>query len=167
MGQVVGDDRPLTLEDLTAWFAVGEKPASEWRVGAEHEKFVFRLDGHGTVAYDGDKGLHALLTRLQPSLAPGLMSASAAQPITQHGRPSNQATQNQQPSRQGVTAAAVTNMPIKQTRRFRAARLLHRAGNSLIASTHPYSLLYRDALGSSLTGCQSGPSGAARGEHTE
>ena len=55
------DDRPLTFEDILNWFEAGNKPKDQWRVGAEHEKFVFRLQGHETVAYDGPAGIKALL----------------------------------------------------------------------------------------------------------
>jgi len=65
MADVASDDRPLTFEDLTAWFAAGGKPKSEFRVGAEHEKFVFRLGSHAPVAYEGPAGIHALLTGMQ------------------------------------------------------------------------------------------------------
>ena len=61
MADTLGDDRPLTFEDLTAWFAAGGKPPSEFRVGAEHEKFVFRLGSHEPVAYDGAAGIRALM----------------------------------------------------------------------------------------------------------
>jgi len=61
MADVVCDERPLVFEDLVRWFAEGEKPASEWRVGAEHEKFVFRLGSHAPVAYEGEAGIKALL----------------------------------------------------------------------------------------------------------
>ena len=27
--------------DLVAWIAEGEKPPADWRIGTEHEKFVF------------------------------------------------------------------------------------------------------------------------------
>jgi glutamate--cysteine ligase len=64
MAEAVCDDRPLTLEDLTAWFAEGAKPASDWTVGAEHEKFVFRLKDHAPVPYEGPAGIQALLTGL-------------------------------------------------------------------------------------------------------
>ena len=59
------DQRPLTLEDLTAYFAKGNKPKSAFRVGAEHEKFGFYLGSHTPVPYEGDKGVHALLVGLQ------------------------------------------------------------------------------------------------------
>ncbi len=64
MAETLCDDRPLTLDDLTAWFAAGGKPVSEFRVGAEHEKFVFRVGSHEPVAYDGPDGIHALMTGL-------------------------------------------------------------------------------------------------------
>ena len=52
---------PLNLEQITAWFAGGEKPASEWRVGAEHEKFGFYFRDHATIPYDGPNGIRALM----------------------------------------------------------------------------------------------------------
>ncbi|MDQ2859264.1 MAG: glutamate--cysteine ligase [Pseudomonadota bacterium] len=64
MAETVCDDRPLTLEDLTAWFAAGGKPAADFRVGAEHEKFVFRLGSHAPVPYEGEAGIRALLEGL-------------------------------------------------------------------------------------------------------
>ena len=64
MGETPGDDRPLTIDDLSAWFARGCKPAAEFRVGAEHEKFVFHAADHAPVAYDGPAGIHALMSGL-------------------------------------------------------------------------------------------------------
>ncbi|MEO8812873.1 MAG: glutamate--cysteine ligase [Caulobacteraceae bacterium] len=64
MAETVCDDRPLTFADLTAWFAAGGKPPSEFRVGAEHEKFVFRTGSHAPVPYGGDAGIRALMEGL-------------------------------------------------------------------------------------------------------
>ena len=64
MAETLCDDRPLTFEDLTGWFAAGSKPPSTFRVGAEHEKFVFRTGTHAPVPYDGEMGIHALMTGL-------------------------------------------------------------------------------------------------------
>ena len=61
MAETLTDDRPLTFEDLAAWFAEGGKPRSAFRVGAEHEKFVFRDGDHQPVAYDGPAGIRALM----------------------------------------------------------------------------------------------------------
>jgi glutamate--cysteine ligase len=58
------DDRPLTLADMTGWLAEGCKPKADWRVGAEHEKFGFRMGSHEPVAYYGDNGIEALLKGL-------------------------------------------------------------------------------------------------------
>jgi glutamate--cysteine ligase len=60
MADIACDDRPLTLDDLVAWFDAGSKPAIQWRVGAEHEKFVFRLGSHEPVPYEPN-GIRALL----------------------------------------------------------------------------------------------------------
>ncbi|MDB5429787.1 MAG: glutamate--cysteine ligase [Caulobacter sp.] len=65
MSDTAKDARPLTLDDLTAWFASGSKPKDEWRVGAEHEKFGFRLKGYEPPQYYGPDGIEALLTGLQ------------------------------------------------------------------------------------------------------
>nr|MEA2798464.1 glutamate--cysteine ligase [Phenylobacterium sp.] len=63
MADIACDDRPLTFEDLVAWFDKGSKPKSAWRVGAEHEKFVFRLGTHEPVPY-APNGIKALLDGL-------------------------------------------------------------------------------------------------------
>ncbi|TAL29808.1 MAG: glutamate--cysteine ligase [Phenylobacterium sp.] len=63
MAEVACDDRPLVFEDLVRWMADGAKPASEWRCGAEHEKFVFKLADHSPVPYEPG-GIKALLDGL-------------------------------------------------------------------------------------------------------
>ncbi len=47
--------------DLVAWIAAGEKPKSDWRIGTEHEKFVFRTADRMPVAYAGEAGICALM----------------------------------------------------------------------------------------------------------
>jgi glutamate--cysteine ligase len=61
MADTLSDDRPLAFEDLAGWFAAGSKPRDKFRVGAEHEKFVFRTGSHAPVDYDGPAGIKALL----------------------------------------------------------------------------------------------------------
>jgi glutamate--cysteine ligase len=51
-------------EDLLAVFRKGEKPAERWRIGTEHEKFVFFQDGHRAPSYEERGGIHALLIGL-------------------------------------------------------------------------------------------------------
>src|SRR6187431_1324530 len=60
------DMTPITSRDeLVAWFEAGCKPKSEFRVGTEHEKFVFTLNGHRPVPYGGPRGIRALLDGMQ------------------------------------------------------------------------------------------------------
>src|ERR1700744_3015330 len=63
MAETATDERPLTFEDLVAWFDAGSKPKDQWRVGAEHEKFVFHLGTHAPVPYEPG-GIKALLDGL-------------------------------------------------------------------------------------------------------
>ena len=60
------DTTPLTSRDeLVAWIAAGEKPKEQFRVGTEHEKTPFTLDGHKPVPYEGNRGIKALLEGMQ------------------------------------------------------------------------------------------------------
>ena len=61
MGQAVVDDAPLTIEAMAAYLAEGSKPPAAYRIGAEHEKFPFRLASCDPVAYEGPDGIRALL----------------------------------------------------------------------------------------------------------
>jgi glutamate--cysteine ligase len=63
MASAAVDDRPLTAEILAAHLAEGCKPDSQFRIGAEHEKFVFRVGSHATVPYE-PQGIKALLEGL-------------------------------------------------------------------------------------------------------
>jgi len=54
-----------TREELVAWFEAGIKPKSQFRLGTEHEKFVFTLDGHDPVPYEGRRSIRALLEGMQ------------------------------------------------------------------------------------------------------
>ncbi len=64
MAEVVADDRPLVFDDLVAWLEKGSKPESQWRVGAEHEKFGFRFGTHERPPYEGPFGIKAMLEGL-------------------------------------------------------------------------------------------------------
>jgi glutamate--cysteine ligase len=58
------EDRPLDLAALAGALAEGCKPVSAFRIGAEHEKFGFYNGSLKPVPYDGETGVHALLTGL-------------------------------------------------------------------------------------------------------
>src|SRR6266576_3663607 len=56
------DMTPLQSRDeLVAWLEAGVKSPSEFRIGTEHEKTPFTLSGHHPVAYEGARGIGALL----------------------------------------------------------------------------------------------------------
>jgi glutamate--cysteine ligase len=51
-------------DDLLSVFAGGEKPKDRWRIGTEHEKFVYALNDHHAPSYEEKGGIHALLIGL-------------------------------------------------------------------------------------------------------
>jgi glutamate--cysteine ligase len=68
---------PITSKrQLVEYFEQGSKPRSEWRVGTEHEKFVFDLETLRTVSYEQPNGIAALLRGLQ---------RFGWQPVEEHG----------------------------------------------------------------------------------
>ena len=50
--------------DLLSVFEAGEKPQDDWRIGTEHEKFVYRRDDHRAPSYDEPGGIRDLLIGL-------------------------------------------------------------------------------------------------------
>ena len=50
--------------DLVGWISAGCKPKSEWRIGTEHEKFLFHTDTLASVPYEGPRGVRALMEAL-------------------------------------------------------------------------------------------------------
>ena len=52
-------------DDLLEVFQKGEKPKDRWRIGTEHEKFVYWKDGsHRAPSYEEKGGIHALMIGL-------------------------------------------------------------------------------------------------------
>ena len=55
-------DEPISGRDqLVDYIAQGEKPATDWRIGTEHEKFGFHLDDLRPPTWEGPRGIGALL----------------------------------------------------------------------------------------------------------
>jgi glutamate--cysteine ligase len=52
-------------DQLIASFARGEKPKDAWRIGTEHEKFVYANGDHHAPSYDEPSGIRALLGELE------------------------------------------------------------------------------------------------------
>jgi glutamate--cysteine ligase len=65
--------------ELIAWIAKGMKPESAFRLGTEHEKVPFYVNGNKPVPYEGDKGIRRLLDDLQ--------SLSGWEPIMEGNHP--------------------------------------------------------------------------------
>src|SRR6202034_3665328 len=52
-------------DDLVHWLAQGAKPKAQFRIGTEHEKFVFTRGDHRPVPYEGRRGIRELLEGMQ------------------------------------------------------------------------------------------------------
>jgi len=62
------DVRTLSgVQDLVETFRQAEKPAAQFRVGLEHERFVYPRDSSTPVPYAGPNGIGALLAALAPA----------------------------------------------------------------------------------------------------
>jgi glutamate--cysteine ligase len=60
------DMTPIETRDaLVAWFAEGCKPKADYRIGTEHEKFAFAVEGHRPIPYEGRRSIRALLEGMQ------------------------------------------------------------------------------------------------------
>ena len=69
MARDTTDERAITgLEELAAYLAGGNKPKQQWRIGTEHEKFVFYTADNAPVPYAGPRGIQALLEGMQSML---------------------------------------------------------------------------------------------------
>ncbi|MDR3375142.1 MAG: glutamate--cysteine ligase [Ancalomicrobiaceae bacterium] len=55
-------------EQLVHWFEAGAKPAADWRIGTEHEKFGFYREDHSPVGYGGGRGIEAIVEGLKARL---------------------------------------------------------------------------------------------------
>ncbi|MEN8182313.1 MAG: glutamate--cysteine ligase [Myxococcota bacterium] len=64
--------------ELVEWVRGGEKPASQWRVGTEHEKIGLRDDDLERIGYEGDRGVARILERVA--------EIDGWAPITESGR---------------------------------------------------------------------------------
>jgi glutamate--cysteine ligase len=65
---MAGDETSPPIEsraDLIEVMERGGKPRSEWRVGTEHEKHVYRKNPLRPVPYEGTDGVHALLKGIE------------------------------------------------------------------------------------------------------
>ena len=54
----------LKKSDLLNWFESGEKSKKDWKIGTEHEKFIFHENSFNRVGYFGKSGVSELLNKL-------------------------------------------------------------------------------------------------------
>jgi glutamate--cysteine ligase len=60
--EALGDAAPIaTKADMIGLFERGEKAKADWRIGTEHEKFVFRLSDHKQPSWEELNGIRDLL----------------------------------------------------------------------------------------------------------
>src|SRR3954453_1876200 len=60
-----GETPPIeSRTDLLSVFSGGEKPRDAWRIGTEHEKFVYRCADHRAPSYEEPGGIRDLLAAL-------------------------------------------------------------------------------------------------------
>ncbi len=75
-----GASAPIqSKQDLIDFLASGEKPATDWRIGTEHEKFVYQLEDLRAPPYEGPRGIRALLE--------GMAREFGWTPFLEHGNP--------------------------------------------------------------------------------
>lgn len=66
MARDTTDQTPVrSIADMTDYLASGSKPKEAFRIGTEHEKFVFFTADNSPVPYFGDRSISALLTGMQ------------------------------------------------------------------------------------------------------
>ncbi len=51
--------------ELVGWFEQGAKPRTDWRIGTEHEKFGFLVEGLRPLPYDGPASVRVMLEGLR------------------------------------------------------------------------------------------------------
>lgn len=69
MARDTTDFRPIEgMDELVDYLAAGNKPRDKWRIGTEHEKFPFYVDGNAPVPYGTDRGIRTLLEGMQKTL---------------------------------------------------------------------------------------------------
>ena len=61
-----GEELPIERrEQLVAPMQAGEKPPSNWRIGTEHEKLVYKAGTHAAPSYDEPGGIRDILMQLR------------------------------------------------------------------------------------------------------
>ena len=51
-------------KDLVNYFFKGSKKKSNWRIGTEHEKFLFDINNKNPIPYDGDVSILKIFSEI-------------------------------------------------------------------------------------------------------
>ncbi|WP_102960751.1 glutamate--cysteine ligase [Mangrovicella endophytica] len=79
MARDTTDMTPIaSVDDLVSYMRSGEKPAADFRIGTEHEKFGYYTSDLSPVPYEGERGIRRLLETMQ--------RLTGWEPITDDGR---------------------------------------------------------------------------------
>mgnify|MGYP001817646372 FL=1 len=74
-----GKNQPVeSTAELVEYLASGCKPESNWKLGTEHEKFGYSLNNLRPLPYEGESGIHAILS--------GLADQFGWNPVTEAGK---------------------------------------------------------------------------------
>ena len=63
----IGGDLIEHCSQLAEYLAVGSKPKSQWKIGTEHEKFVYNRSSNLPLPYNGLCSIETILENLQTS----------------------------------------------------------------------------------------------------
>src|SRR6478735_1701115 len=116
-------DSPLieSRADLLSVFEGGAKPRETWRIGTEHEKFVYRTADHRAPSYDEPGGIHDLLMALtrfgwEPVIEGGKVIALAGSDGTVSLEPAGQLELSGAPLENLHQTCAETGRHLKQVK---------------------------------------------------
>ncbi|HZG32365.1 MAG TPA: glutamate-cysteine ligase family protein, partial [Sphingopyxis sp.] len=108
-------------DQLAVPMAKGEKPKERWRIGTEHEKFVYRTADHRAPSYDEPGGIHDLLMALtrfgwEPVIEGGKVIALAGSDGTVSLEPAGQLELSGAPLENLHQTCAETGRHLKQVK---------------------------------------------------
>ena len=66
---IINSPEIQSKSDLIEWLEQGQSPVEDWRIGTEHEKFLFDLATFKRPSYEQENGVGALLRGLQDHLS--------------------------------------------------------------------------------------------------
>lgn len=108
-------------DDLVRHLSKGMKPKSAWRIGTEHEKFVYDLKTHKPIPYEGKPGIRQLLEGMgrfgwQPVMEDGNIIGSSLNGASLSLEPGGQFELSGAPLRSIHETCAEVNTHLVQTR---------------------------------------------------